>query len=234
MASTWNGTTPRFQMQLPPRPAPAPASAGIPEANQVPLDTRTHRQKLLDIARSEREKDLAAGQARGEEVFKEGSLGRLEGGTIDEILAARKAQAQGFTPEEQNAMRSENLANLNRQNGADARNARIMSAAEGVRGNRAVVMNNKVLADQGAAKAAMERDLFLKNIDAKRAGLDALQGFEGDRQKYNIEQKNKELQGRLTTELGYGSLGAADRGQVMQSIVGENQARAGQGGGSKK
>ncbi len=68
----------------------------------------------------------------------------------------------------------------------------------------------------------MERDLFLKNIDARRQGLTDYEAA----QKYNTEQKNAELQGRLTTEMGYGALGAADRGAAMQGAVGSQQAAA--------
>lgn len=175
-------------------------------------------QARIDRYRTEREKDLAAGRARGEEVFKDGTLGRLD----DLTMKARLAGTQGFTPEEQNAMRDDNLGALNAQNNGAIRQQRILAAAEGVRGGRAAAQVQKTVADQGAQKAAMERDLFLKNIDARRQGLTDYEAA----QKYNTEQKNAELQGRLTTEMGYGALGAADRGAAMQGVVGQQQAAA--------
>lgn len=179
-----------------------------------------------EMYRQQREQDLAAGRKRGEEIFTEGSLGRLD----DMVMNARKQQAeQGFTTNETNALRDQNLAALNQQNAGAARAARIQAAAEGVRGNRAVAMNNKLAGEQSAAAANNERELFLKGVEARRQGLTDLEAA----QKYNQEQKNRELQGRLTTELGYGGLGAAERGAAIQAIVGQQQAQAAANSGGK-
>lgn len=175
-------------------------------------------QSGLDLARAERAKDLAEGRARGEEIFKEGSLGRVD----EAVMLARKQQAeQGFTDQENSALRDNQMA-ARQALGADARNQRIMMAAQGVRGGRAAALGSKLAAEQGAQAVNSERELFLKRLDAKRGGLDKLD----EAQRYNIEQKNKEITGRLTTELGYGSLGAADRGQSQMASVGAQQAQA--------
>lgn len=179
-----------------------------------------------ELYRNQREQDLAAGRKRGEEVFSDGALGRLD----ETIMNARKQQAeQGFTGNEMNALRDQNLASLNQQNAGAARNARIQAAAEGVRGGRAVAMNNRMLGEQSAAAANSERELFLKGIESRRQGLTDLEAA----QKYNQEQKNRELQGRLTTELGYGGLGAAERGAAIQAVVGQQQAAAAANSGGK-
>lgn len=179
--------------------------------------------------RAQREADLVKGRERGDQIFTEGVLGRVD----PMILEARKQQAQqGFTTDEQSAMRAQNQM-VNQQLRGDQRSQRIAMAAEGVRGGRAAALQSKMLSEQGAQKAGLERDLFLKGIDSRRQGLSDLDAA----QRFNIEQKNKELQGRLTTELGYGSLGVADRGAAIQSVVGSQQAqaaaRAGSGGGKK-
>ena len=186
-----------------------------PSAGLTPL---TPEQVGYDLARSERAKDLAEGRARGEELFKEGALGRVD----EAVMAARKQQAeQGFTDQENSALRDNQMA-ARQALGADARSQKIMLAAQGIRGGRAAALGSKLAAEQGAQAVNSERELFLKRLDAKRGGLDKLD----EAQRYNIDQKNKELTGKLTTEMGYGSLGAADRGQSQMASVGAQQAQA--------
>lgn len=193
---------------------------------QVPASMQAEADRA-EMYRNQREQDLAAGRKRGEEIFTDGSLGRLD----EMVMNARREQAEkGFTGNEMNALRDGNLANLNQQNQGAQRNARILAAAEGVRGGRAVAMNNKMIGEQGAAAAQGERELFLKSIDARREGLSNLEGA----QKYNIDQKNKEITGRLTTEMGYGGLGAAERGAAIQALVGQQQAQAAANAGGGK
>ena len=194
---------------------PGGAAARAAAKQKVLLDAevleQARTQKKLDQSRGEREKDLAAGVARGKEIFADGSLGRL---------------AEGYSNEEMNAMRDNNLGTINAGGKANLRALRIQQAAQGVRGGQATAQVARAKADQQGQLIGSERDLFLKNIDARR-----------DSQKYNIDQVGREKQAQLTTELGYGALGSADRGAVMQTIVGEKQAEAsknaGNGGGKK-
>lgn len=172
------------------------------------LDLKKY-QGRLDQARGDREKDLVSGRARGQEVFGSGSLGRL---------------SEGYSNEEMSAMRDQNLGTINANNTNNLRQLRIQQAAQGLRGGQATAQINKARMEQGGQVAGAERDLFLKNIDARR-----------DSQKYNFDQGAREKQAQLTTELGYGALGSADRGGVTQGIVGEKQAAAAaNSGGSKK
>jgi hypothetical protein len=46
------------------------------------------------------------------------------------------------------------------------------------------------------------------------------------RQQFNLGQQGKEKYGQLSTELGFASLGVADRGALMQKRIGEAQASA--------
>ncbi len=192
-------------------------------------DPAAQEQIKLDRARLERGKDLAEGRARGAEEFADGSMGRYS----PEVLDRLKKGAEGFTPEEMNAMRENNLSSVNQANSSAARQLKIQQALNGVRGGQATAQKAQLLNQQGAVNVANERELFLKNIDARRTGLSSLQ----DAEKYGNEQGNREKSARLTTELGYGALGSADRGAVMQSIIGKQQAdaaaRSGGGGGKK-
>lgn len=173
-------------------------------------------------SREERAKDLAEGRSRGQELF--GTTNEQDATAIADRL---RAQSQGFTPEELGAMREQNIGTIQQAGKQNLRALRIQQAAQGVRGPQAVAQQNKMLNDQQNQLVGSERELFLKNIDSRRQGLKDYQ-----------DMVNREKSARLTTELGYGSLGAADRGAVMQRIVGEQQAaasaRSGGGGGGKK
>lgn len=191
-------------------------------------DDNYKRQTQLDQSRVEREKDLAEGRTRGEQLFGEGSLGR----TSQEVMDRRKAEAGGFSLEEQNAMRENNLSTINQANAGNIRATRIAQAAQGVRGGQAVAQLAKMKNEQGGQIAGSERELFLKNIDARRAGLENLDKA----QTYDRDMGGREKLARIATEMGYGSLGSADRGAVIQGMIGEKQAEAAgrSGGGGKK
>ncbi len=187
-------------------------------------------QARIDRARIERAKDLAEGRARGTEQFGDGSLGRLSAESLDNL----RKNSKGFTAEEQNAMRDNNLSTINQNNSSQLRQLKIQQAQSGVRGGQAVAQRAKAMSDQTGQVAANERELFLKNIDARRVGQSALI----DSEKYTNEQKNREKMAQMTTELGFGALGSADRAAAIQAIIGKQQAAAaansGGGGGGKK
>lgn len=168
------------------------------------------QQTFLDQARNERNSDLSEGRARGQELFGDGKLGRVN---------------EGYSDQELNAMRDNNMATIGSAGKQNLRALRIQQAASGVRGGQATAQQAKMQNDNQNQIVQSERDLFLNNINQRR-----------DDQKYNIDQANREKQAQLVTELGYGSLGSADRGAVTQRIVGEKQAAAAanSGGGGKK
>lgn len=198
----------------------------INEEQQIAMENR---------ARAQREQDLARGKARGEELFSEGALGRMEEGRaaeIADIISRRQAESQGFTPQEMQAMREQNMTEIGRQQAAQQRQLRSEQARSGVRGATASAQK---AAQQQAFQGQMtqsERDLFLKNIDARRAGMDKLEGSvtaargeELARKEYNLQSANKERFARLATEFAYGSLGAEDRAAALQAITAQNAAR---------
>lgn len=182
-------------------------------------------------ARAQREADLAAGRARGEELFGNEALGRVgaqRSADIAEILAQRKAQLGGFTPEEQQAMREQNLGAVMQGQQAGARDLARQQARSGVRGALGAAQQAAFQQATQQQLANQERDLFLANIAEKRGALDKLEGStrateqdELGRQQFNLGQQGKELAGKLTTEFGYGGLGAQDRAAVLQQILGE-------------
>ncbi len=203
---------------------------GSPQINQG-----VRQQQIQDAARASREKAMAEGRARGEDLFKEGSLGRLEEGRAAEIsslLAKRQEQLQGLTPEEQNSLRSGALANVNQAQAGAQRQALAQLGARGVRGGAAGGVLGQI-ANQGLnARAGVEQNIFSQNIDRRRAAMDALEkstmgarAEELGRSTYNIGQKNKELEQRLNTEMGYGQIGIGEASGAGQQAAAETAAK---------
>lgn len=210
---------------------PGDPQMGIPQMSE---DQR--QQMLLDKARAEREKDMAAGRARGEELYKEGSLGRLEEARakeIADIIARRQSESQGFSPEEMEAKRSMAVGDIQNNQAAALRALRGVQGAAGVIGPAAAAQQANLIGQSQAARTGVERDLFLKGVEARRTGLDSLEKSIGGaraeelaKQQFNLEQIAREKMGRIGTELGYAGLGSAERGAVGQQVVGEAAARA--------
>jgi hypothetical protein len=203
------------------------AAAAVIEKDRLAM---VEGDKLAQIQRG-REQDLASGKARGAELFGNNALGRVnEGRSADvaSILAQRKANLAGFTPEEQGSMRDQNMKQILAGQQAGSRDLARQQARSGVRGGLASAQQGAMqMAGQGQL-ADQERQLFLENIAQKRGALDqfeqSTQGAEAadlSKQQYNQSQAARELLGKLSTEMGYGSLGASDRASAMQSALGE-------------
>lgn len=188
----------------------------------------------LAAARKARNEDMAEGRARGEEIFKEGNLGRVRAdrsADTADIIARRKENLKGFSQEEQNAMKEGALKTLDQNAQTSARQLALQQARSGVRGATAAAQSASLQKGLAGAKADQERELFLQNVNQKRAALDALEGSTGrteadelGRQQFNIGQQNKETYGKLSTEMGFGSLGAGERAAIMENVLGQRQA----------
>ncbi len=193
-------------------------------------------QSYMDQTRKARNQDLTQGRKRGEEVFKDGALGRVDAarsGEVAGLLQRRMDESQGMSPEEMTAARNAGLETINRGAQTSTRNLRGELARSGIRGPALGKALAGVEKERGSQGVTAERDLFLKNMDLRRSGLDSyertLSGARTDelgRETYNQGQTGKELAGRLSTELGYGALGAGERGAIMQRLVGEESAQA--------
>jgi hypothetical protein len=226
-----------------------PGPAGQPG---FAVDDTADNRKMLDsiaINRAGRQTDMAEGRARGEEIFKEGNLGRVDAGRNEEthnIIEARRAQAKGFTGQQRQMMREEGLSNVMQQNAGQERNFRAQMAAQGMRGPAVAAALARMKAGATGQMAESERSLQLANIAQQNTGLNSLeqstnaaQAGELGRQQFNIGQANKERFGQLGTEMGYASLGAGDRAAAVQRLIGGQMAQASAaansgGGGGKK
>lgn len=190
---------------------------------------RLRRQKLLDESRAEREKDFAAGRARGQELFstpivQESAVERS--GSMADIIKRRRDALQGYAAPEQNALREQAMVGINKSAGQDIRKLRGVQGAAGVRGATAGAQVAGVLKNRGQAAANVERDLFIQNISERQAALDRLEKSISGAEAVETSRLGNRKFGQLSTELGYGILGSGERSAVAQQLIGEEQAKA--------
>lgn len=207
-----------------------------PTAEERESQNQRTMQQRLSQAQAAREADMAKGRARGQELFGEGALGRVQqdrSKEVQDIINKRKQYAEGFSPEEQQAMRENNMRSIQQNQAAALRAQQMNLARSGVRG--AVAANQMGSMQRGlqGQLADQERQLFLENINQRRQGLGALeqstQGARADelaRQQYNLSQLGREKAGQLSTEMGMAGLGAGERSAIMQQMSAEQGAEA--------
>lgn len=159
----------------------------------------TRRLDLIKQAEEARNADMAKGRARGEELFGNQGLGRVQDQRVAEIsdlinkrkeqaatagqrsadvasiIAQRKAGLGGFNAEENAAQRAQMQNQIGQQEQGAMRQLLGAQGASGVRGG--VATAQQMMANQGFAKqrAQAEQDLFLKNIAEKQNRLGALE-----------------------------------------------------------
>lgn len=192
---------------------------------------RAKYNQLSSDARRSRQRDWREGINEGQKLFN--NLGRMNEGRsseIQSIIQRRQKEAEGFTPEEMNAMRDQNLSSAMSGQQAALRQQKIAMAQGGVRGGAAAAALARMQKENTSQNTGMERDLFLKNIDARRAGLGALEQStqaamqnEQAMKQFNIQQAMKEKMGQLTTALGTSALGSAERNSILNKLLGEKQ-----------
>ncbi len=186
--------------------------------------------------------DIAAGQEIFGGDFAEGKLGRLQegpSGDVQDIIARRKAGLGGLSAEENQAIRERGSQSIDRSTQSSLRQLRGLQGATGQRGGSALASQSRILQAGQGAKANVERDLAIQNVDVKRQALGAAEGSilgaeaqTRENELFNIRQKNKEATGRQTAGLSFAQLAATERGS--QRGVGIAQANAAAAGGGKK
>lgn len=191
---------------------------------------------LIASTKAAREADYESGLARGKEQFGEGSLSAIEGRRakeVGDIIAQRKAQAQGYTPEERNLLAEKGQqAVIQSQQGA-LRALRGQQGASGIRGGLAAAQQAKAI--QGAQQAGMQaqRDLASQEMGLKREGLGALESSTRAAREEELGTLGREKMAQQATALGLSQLGAVERGAIGQRLAAEKAASASQQGGKK-
>jgi len=242
-------------------------------APQMPVDPRTPEQIAVD-------ESIERGKALGEEFFAEGSFRKIaeragaeelgqvttreqqaavagrRSQDIADIVARRRAQLGGFSPEEQQALREQTLGAIGGTEQTALRQLRGVLGAQGVRGGLAAAQQADVITQAQQARTQLERDVFLQQIAERRRALGAFEqtvtgaeagefgreqtaqaAFEAisqqvrgetqDKVLFNIQQEQREQFGRLATTFGFAGLDTAERASAAQQALGEKQIEAG-------
>jgi hypothetical protein len=242
-------------------------------------DYEKQRKDLVRELASNRRRAIKEGEKFGKKYFADKSLGRVDQGRSNEVrnlitqrkdqldlakkrsadvqrvIDMRSANLAGFTPDEINAMRAQEASQMGRAQSTALRQLRGVQAASGMRGGAAAAQQAGILGQAQAARANLERDLFLQNIAQKRAALgdyeSSVRGIEGEefgkrdaaigglenittasradelaRQQYNQAQLGRERMGQASSAFGIAGLSAQEQAAAMQNILGEKQAAA--------
>lgn len=206
-----------------------------------PSGPRTAGGKAIDPTTQKILTDVEAGKESvlGQE-FAPGSLERLDTARsqdVSDIIAKRRAGLEGLSAEENQALRERGSQGITRGTQTALRQLRGRQAASGVRGGTATAQQAAILSAGQQAKAGVERDLFLQNINQKRQALGdfeksvaGAEQSEEARRLFNIEQQQREKFGRVSAGLGIAQLGVAERAGIQAAQAARS---AGRGGGKK-
>lgn len=201
--------------------------AGIKRAN----DER--QQAILKRFKEGRNQDLAEGRQRGQELFGQGTLGTRAqpaiSNDLQDVLNRRRSALAGFSSPEQAAMRAQALGQIGREGQTQLRSLRGQQAASGVRGATAGAQQMALQKNLQKQQAETERDLFLQNLAERNNNLGAFEKTLGEEQ----NRAEREKLGQISTEMGFGQLGAAERAAAAQQAIGEQQAQAARMQGAK-
>jgi hypothetical protein len=127
--------------------------------------------------------------------------------TMRDVMGKRLQQAnEGMSAQEREAMKSR-VANQMMRAEAEA-GLKLGSALGGMRGASAAAQARSLQAQGMQARAGIERDIFLANEQAKRAGIDALEATG----RFDVSQIGKEKEFRATTGLALEGIQAQREG----------------------
>jgi hypothetical protein len=188
----------------------------------------------LEEIRRQREQDWSLGYGKGQELFKDKSLGRLgDIPDIQKVMEARRLQSAGMTPDEQNVARAKLMSQIGSANQGAVRQLRGIQGASGVQGAAAGAQAADVLKGGQQAMIGAERDLQMQNLLMKRQGLSDLETSALGLGKFDIGQANKERMGAIYTGLGEQMLGSTERAAIQNADIAREQQAAANDGGKK-
>lgn len=179
-------------------------------------------------------KDIVAGARFGEAVLGPEGLGKLgESKNIQDIQARFQDLSQGLSDKETVAARESGLVQINARQQAAERALQSRLGASGVKGGAAGGQFRELALGGLQQKQNLERDLILADRDARVQGLSNLAEFTTNTEQFDIGQAAKEKNIAIQTGLGFGALGAAERGAKISAEAAKAAAGAGGGGGKK-
>ena len=174
-------------------------------------DSFTQRPKVVttNTNAADRENDLAAGYAKGREIF-------YDDPEMKALKARREDLAKGYSGEELGAIRQTARGEVAGQRDSDQRRLTSNLARGGVGGARGAAIRGATDQKYATINADNERKMALDSANMVRSGTNDLQDFIF-RQKY----------GMLGTGLGYGQLGVSDRTAAQQTALNNQQGKKG-------
>jgi len=188
----------------------------------------------ITAMRAAREADWQTGLKRGQELFPAESLGRLgTNSDIQRVMEARRQQAGGISPQEQNLMRAQMMGQIGSANQGALRQLRGVQGASGIQGAAAGAQAADVLRSGQQAMLGAERDIQMQNLLQKRAGINELEQSATGLGKFDIGQANKEKMGGIYAGLGEQMLGVSERTGLQSADIAKQQAQVSSGGGKK-
>ena len=192
-------------------------------------------QRRLGQLRAEREKDLAAGRERGEELFGEGRLGRVEAGVpagTQRLVEERRAGLGGLTSQQQTQARERARQGITEQSQTELARLRGILGRQGrqLDDPSAVAQQRRILERAQRVGGGVERDLALADISLQEQRRQQLESITGraetgdlNRALINLQQQQRETAGQLQTEFGLAGLGSTERFGLRQLQAAEEQ-----------
>ncbi len=174
--------------------------------------------------------DLSAGEAMGNKLFADGSMGRITNPRekeINDLIKTQQSQLGGISPQEQEAARTNALLGINSQANNQLLSNSNTAAGHGLRGGIVQGANAQVLGQAQGAYSGALRDLLGKTqqsqIDAGSALGNTL-GYARDTdnvvQGTNLAAQRGEFMGRLSTPFDYATAADAYRsGDTAQTAA---------------
>lgn len=177
------------------------------------------QEAIAKVFKDQRLKDMAEGRARGEELFGKGSLGRLDETDQNRLVEMMRGRLGGYTSPEHGALRDKMNRELSRAYKGSKSELMKAQGYTGTGGAASAAQFAKLLKERDRGAQEGYQDLLIKNIEAKRGAAQDFSQALSDRQKtqeYNQGRAEKELLNRFQTEMGYASLGSAERAAASQ------------------
>lgn len=195
----------------------APAAPGL--ASPVIKTGDEGRQVMMD--------DFQAGSKIGKDLIQPGSLGRLgELSDIKTALSGARELAGGLSAPEMQAQRDVASQNINTSTEQARRRLAAAQARAGVRGATAGAQQAGIIGQGIQAQQGLERDLLLRNREAKSQGIQQLSQLATGVGQFDLSQAAREKFAPISTGLAFSQLGATQRGTLAAAQASTNAANA--------
>lgn len=184
---------------------------GIGDFSSLVSDTARRTSALgRETGEVTRERGVEQGQEFAREILGDG-LGRLRGNEeVESIISRFQDASQGLDAQALQAEREKIGEEINRGAATSSRELQGLLARSGVRGGIAGRQLTDIQLQAQAQKAGVERDLFLKQAEAKRQGLRDLANVTIQAEQFDLGQEAAEKNILLGTGVGFAQLGSAE------------------------